>query len=86
MGYITVSIGLQRGAVAVEAHKAEWEAAAKKTIELLKSILKNDAVDIRHVGSTAVKSICAKPIIDIAVGVRSFDDIFTHNGLSLIHI
>lgn len=40
MGYITVSIGLQRGAVAVEAHKAEWEAAAKKTIELLKSILK----------------------------------------------
>lgn len=70
MGYITVSIGLQRGAVAVEAHKAEWEAAAKKTIELLKSILKNDAVDIRHVGSTAVKSICAKPIIDIAVGVR----------------
>ena len=65
MGYITVSIGLQRGAVAVEAHKAEWEAAAKKTIELLKSILKNDAVDIRHVGSTAVKSICAKPIIDM---------------------
>lgn len=80
MGYITVSIGLQRGAVAVEAHKAEWEAAAKKTIELLKSILKNDAVDIRHVGSTAVKSICAKPIIDIAVGVRNFDDIFAHNG------
>ena len=79
MGYITVSIGLQRGAVAVEAHKAEWEAAAKKTIELLKSILKNDAVDIRHVGSTAVKSICAKPIIDIAVGVRSFDDVFAHN-------
>ncbi|UKI23335.1 MAG: GrpB family protein [Anaerotruncus sp.] len=30
-------------------------------------------------GSTAVKSICAKPIIDIAVGVRSFDDIFAHN-------
>lgn len=79
MGYKVVSIGLQRGAVAVEAHKAEWEAAAKKTIELLKSILKNDAVDIRHVGSTAVKSICAKPIIDIAVGVRSFDDIFAHN-------
>ena len=60
-----MSIGLQRGAVEVEAHKAEWETAAQKTIELLKYILKNDAVDIRHVGSTAVKNICAKPIIDM---------------------
>ncbi len=75
-----MSIGLQRGTVAVEAHKAEWETAAQKTIELLKSILKDDAADIRHVGSTAVKSICAKPIIDIAVGVRSVDDIFAHNN------
>jgi GrpB-like predicted nucleotidyltransferase (UPF0157 family) len=74
-----VSIGLQRGAVAVEAHKAEWETAAQKTIELLKYILKNDAVDIRHVGSTAVKNICAKSIIDIAVGVTSFEDMFRHN-------
>lgn len=75
-----MSIGLQRGTVAVEAHKAEWETAAQKTIELLKKILKEDAVDIRHVGSTAVKNICAKPIIDIAVGVRNFGDMFSHNS------
>ncbi|MCQ2462432.1 MAG: GrpB family protein [Clostridia bacterium] len=41
----------------------------------MKSILGTTAVDIQHIGSTAVKSICAKPIIDIAVGVNSFDEI-----------
>ena len=33
------------------------------------------AVDIQHIGSTAVPSIHAKPIIDIAVGVRNLHDI-----------
>jgi GrpB-like predicted nucleotidyltransferase (UPF0157 family) len=30
--------------------------------------------EIEHVGSTAVLGLAAKPIIDIMVGVRSFDD------------
>lgn len=31
------------------------------------------------VGSTSIKSICAKPIVDIVVGVSDFDKIFKHN-------
>lgn len=68
-------IGLKRGTVALFPHETEWEHEAERTIEKLKSILGETAVDIRHVGSTAVKSIYAKPIIDIAVGVNNFDEI-----------
>ena len=36
-------------------------------------------MDTQHIGSTSIKSICAKPIIDIVVGVVSFDRILSHN-------
>ncbi|MCR5264096.1 MAG: GrpB family protein [Clostridiales bacterium] len=74
-----MGIGLRRGTVIVEEHRTEWEESAKQTIERLKTILQNVAADIQHVGSTAVKSICAKPIIDIAVGVLDFDKVLSLN-------
>ena len=76
-----MSIGLKRGMVAVEPHQQEWEVAAQQTIERLRDLLKDTAADIQHVGSTAIKGICAKPIIDIAVGVRHLDDILSCNDI-----
>ena len=70
-----MSIGLKRGTVRLEEHQAEWEAVAVKTIGTLKAILGDWAVDIQHVGSTSIKWICAKPIIDIAVAVRNLKDV-----------
>ena len=46
---------------------------------LLTYTLNNDIVDTQHIGSTSIKSICAKPIIDIVVGVKNFKDILKHN-------
>ena len=74
-----MSIGLMRGTVAVEPHKIEWEIAAREMIERLKNILMDDIVDAQHIGSTSIKSICAKPIVDIVVGVNSFDSMMRHN-------
>lgn len=74
-----MSIGLKRGEVAVENHQIEWEISAKNIIDLLKNTLKDDIVDAQHIGSTSIKSICAKPIIDIVVGVNDFNDILKHN-------
>lgn len=68
-------IGLKRGTVELISHQADWENEANKIILLLKSIFKEAAVDIQHVGSTAIRSICAKPIIDIAVGMEKVNDI-----------
>lgn len=72
-------IGLRRGDVHLLEHDTEWEREAQRTIAELYSILGDDAVDIQHIGSTAIKSIKAKPIIDIAVGAKSFEDILRHS-------
>ena len=66
-------IGLKRGTVAISEHRSEWKKVAAASITELKAIFGEKAVDIQHIGSTAIEHIKAKPIIDIAVGVRSFD-------------
>ncbi len=68
-------IGLKRGEVALCEHCPEWKKIAQETINNLKEIFGSNALDIQHIGSTAIPCIKAKPIIDIAVGIRSFDDI-----------
>ena len=75
-----MSIGLLRGTVMVERHNPEWEIIAKDTIEKLKSVLQDVAIDIEHVGSTSIKDIVAKPIIDIVIGVNAFEDILKMNN------
>ena len=76
-----MKLGLRRGTVAVEPHDRQWEVAAQQTISKLREILGNTAVDIQHIGSTSIKNICAKPIIDIVVGVRDFRDILELNAV-----
>ena len=71
-------LGLQRGTVRLYPHETAWEAEAEHTIIMLQKLLGDDAKEIQHVGSTAVPTICAKPIIDIALAVNSFDDVMKH--------
>lgn len=74
-----VCIGLRRGTVSVVPHNDEWEILAEQTAVKLRDILKDAAVDVQHIGSTAIRGICAKPIIDIAVGVTDFARILALN-------
>ncbi|MCR4643924.1 MAG: GrpB family protein [Oscillospiraceae bacterium] len=81
-----MKLGLRRGTVAVVPHDPAWETAASRTIAQLQHILRDIAIDIQHVGSTAVKGICAKPIIDIAVGISDpaeilrYEQVLAENG------
>ena len=68
-------IGLERGTVRLCDHETEWENEAAHTISRLRGILGRVICGIEHVGSTSVKSIKAKPIIDIALAVERFEDI-----------
>ena len=70
-----MTIGLKRGTVALCNHDPEWRVLAAETIQRLWNILGDAAVDIQHVGSTAITGIKAKPIIDIAVAARDFDEV-----------
>ena len=71
-------LGLKRGTVRLYPHETAWEAEAEHTIIMLQKLLGAAAKEIQHVGSTAVPTICAKPIIDIALAVNSFDDVMKH--------
>ena len=63
-------IGLKSGTVKLVQHQEEWHENAENVISVLKQLLGDTALDIQHVGSTAICSIHAKPIIDIAVAVH----------------
>ena len=67
-----MTIGLKHGTVELAPHDPDGERLAAETIEKLWSIFGSVATDIQHVGSTAVRGIKAKPIIDIAVAVDNF--------------
>ena len=68
-----MSLGLKRGTVILEDYDDNWSIEANKTINILKSVLKGKYVEIEHVGSTSIKGFKAKPIIDIAVGIKDYD-------------
>lgn len=76
-----MGLGLKHGTIELQNHTPEWEKIAAETIKCLWGILGDTAVDIQHIGSTAITSIKAKPIIDIAVAVNNFDDV-----MALAHI
>ena len=67
--------GLKRGMVELANYRGEWAREAKSAIAELWAALGGAAVDIQHIGSTAVPGLCAKPIVDIAAGVRRLEDL-----------
>ena len=85
-----MALGVVNNTVRLEKHNPMWTQMAITLIEELKSIMGEDAIDIRHVGSTAIYGIPAKPLIDIAVGVRDVNiykkyvDIFEKHNIHLL--
>ena len=70
--------GLKRGIVKLVEYQNTWKIEAEQTVAELKSLLGDTAMDIQHIGSTAISSIHAKPIIDIVVGVHDLNDIIPY--------
>jgi GrpB-like predicted nucleotidyltransferase (UPF0157 family) len=64
-------IGLQRGTVQVVTYRPIWHDLFEQERRLLHEHIGHLALDIQHVGSTAVPGLDAKPILDIAVAVTS---------------
>lgn len=64
-------LGLRRGEVRVCRYRRAWADAFERERDLLGGVLGPAALAVEHVGSTAVPGLAAKPVIDIAVAVRS---------------
>ncbi|WP_346891428.1 GrpB family protein [Clostridium sp. UBA3887] len=74
-------IGLARGTVKIVPYSFNWKEIYKEEEKLLYHLLGKTAIDIQHVGSTSIEGLDSKPIIDIAVGVKSLDDVDKHRNL-----
>ncbi len=68
-------IGLQRSTVKLAPYSSQWPILFKTEKQLLKQLLGELALDIQHIGSTAVPNLSAKPIIDIEVYVSDAQSI-----------
>lgn len=75
----TPDFGLSPGELFLVAVGPEWTLRFSAERDRLSTALGDVAIDIQHVGSTAVPGILAKPILDIAVAIQSFE-----NGYPLV--
>jgi len=64
-------IGLQRHIVQVVESHPGWAALAASACRVIQLAAGDFIADLQHVGSTAVPKLPAKPILDIAAGVRT---------------
>jgi GrpB-like predicted nucleotidyltransferase (UPF0157 family) len=61
--------------ICIEPYNSEWPALFKKEKEFLIKLLPGTIVKrVEHFGSTAVKGLSAKPVVDILVEVSSFEE------------
>lgn len=68
-------IGLRRGTVKLVSHDPRWTELFNEEKELLLRTLGKKLVDVRHIGSTSIAGMPAKPIIDIVAAVHSLADV-----------
>jgi GrpB-like predicted nucleotidyltransferase (UPF0157 family) len=66
-------IGLERDTVRLTPYQADWAHLYAAEKARLQGAVGEHVLDIQHVGSTAISDIVAKPILDIAVAVCSFE-------------
>jgi GrpB-like predicted nucleotidyltransferase (UPF0157 family) len=66
-------LGLHKDKVELFSYNEAWKLEFEREKEILSNILKDNALDIQHIGSTAIPGLCAKPIIDVAVAVANLE-------------
>ncbi|WP_438313102.1 GrpB family protein [Sporosarcina sp. FA9] len=66
-------LGLPKGEVFLVSWKEDWPKEFLLEKDRIQSKIGQYVVDIHHIGSTAVKGLSAKPIIDIAVEIKDFN-------------
>ncbi len=67
-------IGLERGVVRVVPYTPEWVRLFEEEKARLEAVIGDYVLEIQHVGSTSIPGMIAKPIIDIAIAVRDFEE------------
>ncbi|WP_084787733.1 GrpB family protein [Anaerobacillus alkalidiazotrophicus] len=61
--------------VKVFPHKQKWIEMFQEESEKLKTVFKDELIHVYHIGSTAIPTIYAKPIVDIMVEVTNISKV-----------
>jgi GrpB-like predicted nucleotidyltransferase (UPF0157 family)/GNAT superfamily N-acetyltransferase len=67
------SLGLPTDLVEIHDYSPEWPLLFEEEKASLTAALGNRAIAIEHIGSTSVPGLGAKPILDLMVGIESFE-------------
>ena len=67
-------LGLEQGVVKLIPYTIEWKRLFEKEKAQLQSVIGQYVLDIQHVGSTSIPGMAAKPILDIGIAVRDFEE------------
>ena len=68
-------MALQRVIVELDNFNEEWAFEYELEAKLLKEVLGDRLLEIHHVGSTSIKGLKAKPVIDILIAIESLENI-----------
>lgn len=67
-------LGLPKGELFLVPWTNEWEKEFILEKERIQDVIGQYIFTVHHIGSTAVKNLSAKPIIDIAIEIKDFQD------------
>ena len=65
--------------VVVKNHDENWKKLFQEEAIRIREILKDELIEIHHIGSTSVPNLKAKPIIDILPVVKNIENIDKYN-------
>lgn len=61
--------------IVIEKYTSDWALSFNEEKKLLEDIISDIAISIEHFGSTSVRGLGAKPIIDIMIGVYNLKEV-----------
>ncbi|MGE8207012.1 GrpB family protein [Heyndrickxia sp. NPDC080065] len=70
-----MKLGLKRDEVRLEVHTVEWQKEFHKVKQNILNSTPIQETRIEHIGSTAIKDMVAKPILDLVVGVDDIENV-----------
>ena len=67
-------LGLEKGVVRLAPYSPEWAKLFDEEKQLLIALIGDYVIDIQHIGSTSIPDMIAKPIIDIGIAIKDFEE------------